>query len=215
MHDTIAQSNPVFAHFHPATPTHAVALAQSPDGSGRILLLGLALVALTLLLAPFGLVLAHLALDPQARAMVAAQPAMALQLGAGIVVLVCIFGWPAAHLSRTAVVWRTITIECGLVRMVSRGLFGRRTWAEPLASYHGVAAQVRSSLSGVRHELVLQHPRAERCVVLYSGPAITREMVAAAAQGLRVAEIPSREPVSVPASHGPARSSEPQPRLAA
>lgn len=213
MHGTHAQSLFVV----PSSPAGSETLTfeQAPEGSGRFVLLGLAATALTALLFPFGLVAAQLASDASARAVLTHHPLLGAQLGLGIVVLLALFGWPLAHLSRRALVRRRITIAGGLVHASGIGRFGGRAWAEPIGAYRGIAPRIRSSLSGVRHELVLLHPRPERSVVLYSGAAITADMIAAASRILAVAEIPSREAASLTPLHGLFRPAEPQPRLAA
>ena len=216
MHGTAAQSLSV-APFSSVSSSPALPLSfeQAPEGSGRFVLLGLAAAALTLFMLPFGLVAAQLASDPSARAILAQHPLLGAQLSLGFVVLVVLFGWPLAHLSRRALVRRRITIEGGHVHATGLGRFGGRPWSEPLSAYRGIAPRIRSSLSGVRHELVLLHSRPERCVVLYSGPAITPELIAAASHILALAEIPSREAASLTPLHGLFRPAEPQPRLAA
>jgi hypothetical protein len=216
MHGTAAQSLSVVP-FSQAPSSQALSLTfeQAPEGSGRFVLLGLAATALTLLLMPFGLVVAQLASDASARAILAQHPLLGAQLGVGFLVLMVLFGWPLAHLSRRALVRRQITIEDGRVTAAGLGRFGGGAWTEPLEAYRGVAPRIRSSLSGVCHELVLIHPRPERCVVLYSGPSITPDLIAAASRLLSVAEIPSREAASLAPLHGLFRPAEPQPRLAA
>lgn len=215
MHGTSAQSLSVVPFSPASSASLPLTFEQAPEGSGRFVLLVLAATALTLLLAPFGLVAAQLLSDASARAVLAHNPLLGAQLGLGFLVLLALFGWPLAHLSRRALVKRRITIEGGQIHSAGIGLFGGGGWTEPLAAYRGVAPRIRSSLSGVSHELVLLHGLPERSVVLYSGAAITPDMIAAASRILAVAEIPSREAASLAPLHGLFRPAEPQPRLAA
>lgn len=196
------------------SPGLSLTFAHAPAGWGRLFLLALLGAALTLLMVPFWLIGTHLVTDPAARAVVAARPQAALSLGLGLVLLFWIFGWPLAAHARCAL-GRRITIAGGLVRAEGRGLFGPRAWVEPLASYAGVAHRVRSSLSGIRHELILVHRRPSRSVLLLASSQISQETVEAAARLFALAEIPSREAARLAPLHGFFPLAEPQPQLAA
>jgi hypothetical protein len=108
-----------------------------------------------------------------------------------------------------------ITINAGRVHSLESGLLGARAWVEPLSAYVGVAHRVRTSLSGVRHELVLVHQNPSKSLILRSSPQISQEAVETAARLFALAEIPSREAASLAPLHGFYRLAEPQPRLAA
>jgi hypothetical protein len=63
---------------------------------------------------------------------------------------------------------RRAHVEIGdrLVRVSEHGYLTRRVFAEPLDAYRGIAHRIRTTLSGVQHELVLVHPDARRDVVI-------------------------------------------------
>jgi hypothetical protein len=214
MHGTVSQSVSALASPVLADPPPPLTFEEAPEGAGRLILLALGVVALAALMVPFGLVLAHLASDPAARASLAAEPLRALQLGIAMVVLAGGLGWPLVHLLRTTRVRRTVTIEGGLVRVTTRSLLGRQAWAEPLLAFRGLAPRVTSSVSGVRHALVLVHPRRDRCVVLCSGSFIPADALAALSGLFPVAEISSREAASLASLHG-SLPREREPQLAA
>lgn len=192
-----------------------VVLEHAPEGGSRFILIAVLLPLLVALLAPFWLVTAQLASDPGARDILSARPLIGVQLVVGLLVLVGIFGWPLLALARRALGWRRITIGAGTVLSEGVGLFGTRSWSEPLADYLGLAHRVRTSLSGVRHELVLVHTRPSRTVILVSGAQLTPEEIATMARLFAVAEIPSRETASVMPLHGYFGAVEGKPLLAA
>jgi hypothetical protein len=175
-------------------------------------LIGPALIAL---MAPFWLVAGELASEPAARAIVAHRPLLAVELIAGLMVLLAIFGWPLVSLARQALNRRRISIDGAFVTAREQGPLGTSTWTEPLSAYLGVTRRVRSSLSGVRHELVLVHPRQSRSVVLHTSALISQDFVEQAARLLALAEIPSREASNVAFQQGSPRLAEPQSRLGA
>lgn len=198
----------------PPSPSYVV-LEQGAEGAGRFVLLAVLCPILLALMVPFWLVLSHMISDPAARAVVVDRPLMGVQLGLGLIVLVWIFGWPLAYLTRGVLRRRLIRIENGLVSAKETGLFGGSGWTEPLAAYVGLTRRVRTSLSGVRQELVLVHERPSRSVILQSSPQISQDTADSMARLFALAEIPSREAASFTPLHGHFRLAEPHPRLSA
>lgn len=188
---------------------------SAADGAGRFILPVLLAPALLAVLAPFGLVAEALWSNPAARAVVVAQPWVAVQLAAGLCALLGLFGWPLMRLVRAAARRRQVTIADGFVHARTTGLFGARAWSEPLLGYEGVVPRVRSSLSGVHHELVLVHRRPARCVVVEAGTSFFAAAPLSAPPGRDAAEIPSRMPASVSPAEESRHQAEPQPELAA
>lgn len=196
-----------FTDFDPASSDHPgigppLVLEQTPEGGGRFVLVAVSLLVLVALMAPFGLVVAQLASDPAARAILVARPLLGLELAAGMLAVAAIFGWPLAALIGAALSRRRITIGNGAVRSEVVGRIGKSSWTEPIGAYAGLTQRVRTSISGVRHELVLVHPRPSRSVILHSGPQVSQEALASAAQLFALAEIPSREAASFAPAHG-------------
>lgn len=200
--------------FSPSEPTSPLIFDLAPAGRGRMLLCALLIPILIALLAPFWLVATQLSSDPAARAIVAARPLIGVQLLGGLVVLLCIFGWPLAHFAGRCLVRRRITIDRETVRCEAVGPFGARSWSEPIAHYSGTLPRVRTSLSGTRHELVLVHRRRSRSVGLPCPPEIPAEAIQSVARLFVLAEIPSREAASFAPLNGYFRPTEPRPQLA-
>lgn len=145
---------------------------------------------------PFVLVGSALITQPAMRAAVLERPMAAAQLVIASLALLALFGWPLLRLIGSAGGRRVITIDAGVVAVAEHGPFGRATWSEPLKGYSGLAHRVSSSLSGVRHELVLVHADHRRTLPIWVAPLIAQEDVAGAARLLNLAEISSREAFS-------------------
>ncbi len=212
MHGTFADfESSSFSQSIPAEVT----FDQAPEGGSRFVLLAVLVPLLIGLLAPFWLVAVQLASDPAARAILAARPIVGVQLLGGLLVLGSIFGWPLVVLARRALRRRRVRIGNGAVHSEAVGLFGTSSWTEPLTGYAGLTHRVRTSLSGVRHELVLVHRRPSRSVILLSGSQVPPEAITSAARLFALAEIPSREAASVTPLHGYFGHAEAKPLLAA
>lgn len=199
MHGTFTDFDPSSASLGEAAP---LVLNHAPEGGSRFLLPAVLFPLLVALMLPFWLVVVQLTSDPAARAVVTARPMVGVSLLGGLLVLAGIFGWPLAVLARRALGRRRVTIGGGTVHLEAAGLFGKRSWTEPLAAYAGLIHRVRTSISGVRHELVLVHPNPSRSVVVLSAPQIPAEAIASAARLFALAEIPSREAATLTPLHG-------------
>ena len=179
-------------------------------------------LALTALLAPiliglavpFAMLGSAIITEPAARLAVAERPLAAAQVILASLALGVLVGWPLVRLLRSAAGRRTIRIAGGHVTVKDAHPFGRTSWTEALSSYTGLAHRVVTSLSGVRHELLLIHPDHRRTLLIWAAPRLAQEDVTEVAKLLNVAEISSREG----SSHEPLRRrlgpSRPQPQFA-
>jgi hypothetical protein len=196
------------------TASLPLSLEQSSSRSSPVVMIALLLPLGLALLFPFALVLQHLANDPAARAVLVDRPAAAPQLILALAVLGWIFWWPIACFLRSlGTPGRSITIDGGAVVVAEHGLFGSERWSEPVASYVGIAHNVRTSISGLSHELMLVHRDAERSVLLAVANRIHQRDVDHLAKLLGLAEIPSREAYRLSVMRGVFGPATPQPRL--
>ena len=87
------------------------------------------------------------------------------------------------------------------VRVADRSLFGLRVWSEPLSHYRGVAHNIRATLSGTQHEIVLVHANPARTIPLLAADRVSQTLLDHYAHLLRLPIIPARElyPLPVPA----------------
>lgn len=178
-----------------------------------ILVLGVLVPLALALLFPFVLLGQHLADDPATRAVIAHRPTAAIQLFLALMAFGAIFGWPLVRLAKSLAFARIVAIDRARVVVSERGLFHRGTWSEPLVQYAGVAHRVRTSLSGVRHELILVHRNPSRSILLDVSQRIAPEDAGRVALLLGLAEISSREAFNLNFKGGVFGPAEPQPRL--
>lgn len=196
-----------------AQPVFPLSLEQSSSRSKPVLMIAVLLPLGLALFSPFALVLQHLASDPAARAVLADRPEAGIQLLFAVAVLASLLWWPLVRFVISLFSRRTITIDRGMVLVAERGLLGTERWSEPVANYAGVAHQVRTSLSGLRHELMLVHRDPARSVLVAVANRIHQGEVDRFAILLGLAEIPSREAYRLSLIRGIFGPAEPQPRL--
>ena len=132
-----------------------VQLVQTPSRTSPLLVLALAIPAALAVLAPFSMIAAHAALDST---MFLERPASSAQMLLAILLWGVVFALPIANSTRQLGRSRTASIDGDVVSVTDYGLFGNKTWAQPLSGYRGIAHHISSSLSGTRHELLLIHP---------------------------------------------------------
>lgn len=151
-------------------------------------------------------------LTPAVREQVLAKPLVSLQLVIALVFWVGIFVWPLKNLIMRLSSRCTVEIYDGLVTVTERGPFGSLTrWTLPLSAYKGIARHVRSSLSGIRHELILVHPDPRRSVFLMATPATSCADIDRLARSLDLAEVPVRDLYPPTTIRLPQRRPSPQP----
>lgn len=215
MHGTVVELS-VASVSPPSSPEIPAPLVfdLEPEIGGRVFLFAILVPLLTALLTPFWLVGAQLASDPAARAILSDRPLLGVQLLMALVTVVWIFGWPLINFARRGLERRHVSIDSTTVHCVSSGPFGTSTWSEPISGYAGIVPEVRTSLSGARHLISLVHPKASRCVRLPSRD-VPEDALQSVARLFVLAEIPSREAVSVMPCNEYFRVREPKGGLAA
>lgn len=80
---------------------------------------------------------------------------------------------------------QSVSVTGDEVRVRECSLLGDRQWRAPLSSFAGVAHRIRSSLSGVRHEIVLVHADPSRSILLAIAPRVTLADLERMAETLR------------------------------
>jgi hypothetical protein len=182
-----------------ALPWRAV---QTPSRSAILLTLGVAIPAACVAIGPLALLIAHLATDQAALALVTDRPGSAAIALFGLLAWLLVFGWPMAHVLATIGSSRHITVADDTVIVRDQKLLGRTTWSQPVAAYTGLAHRVTTSLSGTRHELILVHPTPARSILLATAAKIGQSEIDCAAQLLGCREI------AAPAPYGLAKGRE-------
>lgn len=166
-------------------------LDQRPSKSSTLLKLLMVFPAGVAMLYPFLLIGAHAAMDPASRDQLSSPGVLAPVLLALAFWLV-LFAWPLIRLTQTMARRRRVSISGTEVVVTEETLFGRKTWREPLSAFEGLAHHVRSSLSGVRHELILKHPDRDRFILVAMAPRFSQPEIDQVKTLLGQVEIPSQ-----------------------
>jgi len=189
MSPPVVQSG-IFASFPPQLPLR---FEQKTAIAGPMIMLILLVPAAGALLAPFLLLAKSLLLDPEMRANLAAHPGTSAQLGLAFIFWCALFAWPINRIAGQFGRSRSVEIEGGTVRVTDRSLLSTTNWQLPISDYVGVAHRIRSSLSGVRHELVLEHSDERRSIVLAMQPRIAESEIAVARNLFSASLSPARD----------------------
>ncbi len=140
------------------------------------------------------LVLAGYALaSAEIRAAILSRPVVAFELAAAMVFWIGLFALPLMALLQRLAWRRDVEITSRDVAVSDSRSFGGGAWTAPLASYTGVAHHLRTSLSGTRHEMVLEHPDSARSVLLMVTEHISEADVARMSRLLGLPPVPARE----------------------
>jgi hypothetical protein len=175
----------------PAHPpeTLPIQIKQSTSRTSIAIKLLLLLPALVIVAVPLALLAAHAVAEPTALNFLANNPLTTAQITLAATFCTLLFVRPLQRLLARAGTARLIGISSDTVSVTECGPFRTHTWSAPLASYRGVAHHVRTSLSGVRHEIILIHPDPARHVLLAVSDKISASTLARIAALLGLAEV--------------------------
>lgn len=162
----LARTDDILANVSNDDDAHLVRVVRSKTRWSAMLGLATAgLMAIGLFGGMF-LLTSHALSTPDAIDLALSQPMTTLQGIVGLLMLSALLFVPVRRLAEEAGSRGLVEIDGGMVRVSEEGLFSARRFREPLDAYSGIAHRVRTTLSGVRHELVLVHPDARRDVVI-------------------------------------------------
>jgi hypothetical protein len=164
---------------------------QTSSRTAAVLILLLLIPVIGLVIVPVGLVLVFATGEVQEA--VVHHPLAAAGLVAGLATWAALFLVPAKRIIQRFGNRRRVTIARERVTVADESLFGSRLWSAPLADFRGVAHHVRSTLSGVRHELILVHPTRDRSVLLHSADVIAQSTIDRATALLSLQQVPAHE----------------------
>jgi hypothetical protein len=178
----------------PAAPIEQLPIRLNLEGSRGSFAISLLLTipVVVFLVTPFALIGWLAAVEPDAFLRTQLSWLSTVQLGVGLLAVLAV---AVAAVTRIKTVWvRSATVEVGhgVVAVVERGYGFTRRWTAPIQEFLGVAHNVRSSLSGSRHELVLVHPDTTRNVLLRVDSAIAQPHIDRLAILLGLSQIPAR-----------------------
>lgn len=166
---------------------------QSTSRASIVLRLLLLVPALVIVAVPLTLLAAHAVAEPAALHFLAEHPLTTVQISLAIAICALLFVRPLQRLLVRAGAKRQVEIAAGTVRVTDWGPLRTRAWSEALSGYRGVAHHVRTTLSGMRQEMILVHPDPARHVLLAVGDNISKETLARTAALFNLPEVHARE----------------------
>jgi hypothetical protein len=195
----------------PATPAEQLPIRLDLAGSrgGIAISLMLLMAAAAFLLTPFVLVGSLAAFEPAVFMAADISWSGGLQLTLAFVLALALTAFAVRRVKMSWTRSATVEIGHGVVAVVERRFSGVRRWALPVTDFLGIAHNVRTSLSGARHELVLVHADARYNVMIGLAPSMPQQHVDRMAILLGLLEIPAvsighkRAVVAKPAGYEP------------
>lgn len=154
------------------------------------LFLAFAVPFAALFLVPIATIALHVVADPATRANLMIHPGRALLMATGLLFVVVLCLWPLLSLVERIGRKRIVLLDRKDVSITDRGLFGSQSWHQPLSTYLGLAHHVRSTHSGIRHELILIHAEPYAHVLLAIGPHFTHDDLRTLANRLSIPIVP-------------------------
>ncbi len=104
--------------------------------------------------------------EPETLTLALAHPMVTLQIVVGLLLLSTLVLVPVRRLFARVGRASLVEIDDNMVHVRETGLVRTRAFSESLDSYLGVSPRIRTTLSGIRHELVLVHSDSARDVVI-------------------------------------------------
>lgn len=134
----------------------------------------------------------------ETRNLILSNPLFATELALAIGFWIALFAWPLKRLA-VRVNWRReLEITPESVAVKDHKAFSQNAWNAPLNSYLGIAYHVRTSLSGIRHELILMHPQKHRSVLLMVSEHISAADIARFSALLQLPEVSAKDLYALP-----------------
>jgi hypothetical protein len=130
-------------------------------------------------------------MSPVVRALLAARPAIALELALALTFWIGLVVWPLRNILMALISERIVDIRHGFVKVLDRTPFSASLWQAPLESFEGLAVHTRTSISGVRQEAVLVHPNRGRSIVLMASNRIDAQDFDKLCRSLSMAVVPA------------------------
>ena len=177
----VVASNPLFDRL-------PFSVDQKSSRTSTLIMLLLLVPAVVTILVPVGLLAAF---ATQALGAAVEHPEAAVQVVLGLGVWTLLFVLPAKRLIQRFGTARHVRIDLGLVTVHEHGIFRASSWTAPLSEFSGVTHHVRSTLSGVRHELILVHSDRSKSVLLHAGDQIPYASIEGAAALFGLPHVPA------------------------
>lgn len=155
-----------------------VRLRQSTQRGPELIRLGVLSLLAAAIVGPQLWLAAYALSHEETRDVILSRPLMTAELCVAMLFWIGMFVWPLRRLYARVNGRRSVEITRMLVAVRDEKLRKNELWMAPLASYIGLKHRVRSSLSGTRHELVLEHPEESRSILLVAAEHIGESEIA-------------------------------------
>lgn len=177
----------------PALPefSRPIRFDQAPSQRAHIVTLIVLVPTAVALLLPFWYLAAGLATDATVRSVLWERPATLLQLAVALGFWFVLLGFPIMRMIDTVTRSRSVEISNRTVTVTDRAFGREASWRGTLGSFDGIAHNVRTSLDGVRHELILVHPEPNRSVLIAIANRLGEAEIDAASDVLGLPRIPA------------------------
>ena len=169
-------------------------LEQRPSKTSALMLLGLLLPVAGSVLVPFGMIAVA---GPNLLAMALENPLAMAQLCVGALMWIVLFVVPVGLFAHRHGTTRTVEVTTSNVTVTEASALGSQTRTRPLAQYDGLVHVVRTSVSGLRHELLLVDFATRTRTVIHVADRIGRETVEDTSRLLGMPEIAARDAIDL------------------
>lgn len=166
---------------------------QRTSRISAVLALFLLVPAVAAVLVPLLVFAANAAQQPGLMQAILAKPMAGLQVIAGILMWSAVIILPLKSLMGRLGHNRIVRISETLVEVEEKRLFRTTTWSQPLTAFQGIVHDVRTTLSGSRHELTLVHKEKNKSLLLLTAPTIDRADIERAANLLGLPQLQARD----------------------
>lgn len=167
---------------------------ERPSKTWALMLVSVLLPLTACMLVPFAMVAFA---GPDLIKLAFENPVGMAELSLGAVVWIGLFVAPVAIFARRNGIARQVIVTAREVTVTEASALGSDTRTEPLASYDGLVHVVRTSVSGMRHELCLVSFAHRRRTVIYTAERIGRETIDEMSLLLGLPEIAARDALNV------------------
>lgn len=172
-------------------PDADFACHQRANGLSALVQGALLIASLVVVMAPFSIIAAEAVAEPAMLDRFSDAPARAAVAFAGVAIWIVMFGIPAMRAFGRMGRSQAIKIAGGIVEISEKTLIGRNNWSAPIVDFEGISHHIRTSISGMRQELILVHPQATKCLLLAMDQTISQNETEALADRLGTPVIPA------------------------
>lgn len=183
----------------PAALSLPLRLEQRPSKTSALMLLGLLLPVAGSVLVPFCMIALA---GPDLLTLALENPLAMAQLGVGALLWIGLFVVPVSIFARRHGIARTVEVTASKVTVTEASPLGRQTRVVPLRQYDGLVHVVRTSVSGLRHELLLVEFETRTRITIHVADKIGRDTIEQASRLLGLPIIAAGDAIDMTLARG-------------